>query len=199
MLNKKLLILSTTLLITTLYATPCENPEVAKNDLNEQFKYGCFCGKEYPLIEHPSHKNYKKLNEIQRQELIDEYQKIDPYDDIDKLCKEHDICYIQQAKEAKVCNEKFIKELDKVEDRFSKNSEQNITQQQCKNLAYDIRSVFNTIFAPADDEDTPFDFGMLLFNGAITASTKVVEESIDTINDDNISHYPKVNERCFAK
>ena len=65
---KKVFIIS--LYFTYVYANSCENPAVASDDLNTQFRYGCFCGKNYPTIEHPSKKAYKELNTTQRQELI---------------------------------------------------------------------------------------------------------------------------------
>jgi hypothetical protein len=186
------------LLFTYVHANPCEHPAVASDDLNAKFRYGCFCGENYPNIEHPSKKTYKELNTTQRQELIEEYQKIDAYDDIDEVCKEHDICYIYHGREAKVCNDKIYNQLNTIEEQFSKASDTNITNEQCKNLAFDIGSVFNTIFSPSDDEDTFFDFGMLVVNGAITASNKVLQESADTMSD-NAPRYPAINKKCLLK
>jgi len=193
---KKIVI--TFLCFTPLYANSCKNSAVASDDLNTQFRYGCFCGKNYPNIEHPSKKNYKDLNITQRQELITEYMKIDAYDDIDEVCKEHDICYIRHGREAKVCNDKIYTQLNNIEEMFKKVNDINVTTEQCKNLAFDIGSVFHTIFSPADDENTIFDFGMLIFNGAITASNKVVQESVDTISD-NPPRYPALNEKCLLE
>jgi len=193
-LYKKVLIFS--LLFTYLYAHSCENPAVASDDLNTKFRYGCFCGENYPNIEHPSKKTYKELNSTERQELIAEYKKIDAYDDIDEVCKEHDICYISHGREAKVCNDTIYNQLNTIEEQFDKASDINVTNEQCKNLAFDIGSVFHTIFSPSDDEDTMFDFGMLMVNGAITASNKVLQESADTISN-NASRYPLIHQKCL--
>ena len=182
-----------------LYATPCKNPAVASDNLNSKFRYGCFCGKNYPSIKHPSKKSYKELNTTQRKELIAEYQKIDAYDDIDKVCKEHDICYIIHGREANVCNDRIYSQLKTIEKIFDKANDNNVTNEQCKNLAFDIGSVFHTIFSPSDDENTIFDFGMLMFNGAITATNKVVQESADTLSDDNPPRYPALHEKCLLK
>ena len=186
------------LLFTHLYANSCDTPAVASDDLNAKFRYGCFCGENYPTIEHPSKKNYKDLTRTQRQELIEEYQKIDAYDDIDEVCKEHDICYIAHGRKANVCNDKIYTQLNTIEEQFYKASDDNVTNEQCKNLAFDIGSVFHTIFSPSDDENTVFDFGMLMVNGAITASNKVVQESADTISD-NAPRYPALDEKCFLE
>jgi len=184
------------LLFTHLYASSCENPAVASDDLNKKFRYGCFCGENYPNIEHPSKKGYKELNKTQRAELIEEYKKIDAYDDIDEVCKEHDICYIEHGREAKVCNDNIYTQLNIIEEQFDKESDNNLSNEQCKNLAFDIGSVFHTIFSPSDDEDTFFDFGMLMVNGAITATNKFVQESADTISD-NAPRYPALDEKCL--
>lgn len=181
---------------TYIYADSCPHPAVASDNINKKFRYGCFCGKNYPNIEHPSKKSYRELNKTQRKELIATYQKIDSYDDIDEVCKEHDICYIIHGKEAKVCNDKLYNQLTIIQNKFDAKSDDNITNKQCKNLAYDIASIFYTIFSPADDEDTLFDFGMLMFNGAVTAGNKILQESVDTINRDNKPRYPLSGERC---
>ena len=184
------------LLFTHLYANSCDTPAVASDDLNAKFRYGCFCGEHYPRIEHPSKKNYRDLNRTQRQELIEEYQKIDAYDDIDEVCKEHDICYLAYGREAKVCNDRIYNQLKTLEKKFDKASDNNLINKQCINLAFDISSVFNTIFSPSDDEDSLFDLGMLMFNGAVTASNKVLQESVDTIGH-HAPRYPAIHQKCL--
>jgi len=198
MFYKKLFTLILLLSYSYLYATPCENPAVALDDLNKKFRYGCFCGEHYPNIKHLSKKSYKDLNKTARKELILQYEKLDAYDDIDAICKEHDLCYIRYAKEANICNDKAYKRFNIIEEEFSKASENNISNEQCKNLAFDIGSIFHTIFLPADDEDTIFDFGMLMVNGAVTVTNKVLQESADTISD-NAPRYPLINNKCLLK
>ena len=193
MLYKKVLIF--TLFFTHLHSSPCSQPAVAYDKFSTHFRYGCFCGRDYPNIEHPSKKSYKELNSSQRQELIIQYQKIDPYDDIDKLCKEHDICYIKQGKEAKSCNTTIYSKLRIVETKFRDTSENNLSNTQCKNLAYDIGSVFHTIFSPADDENGVLDAGMLLMNGAITTINKIFQETVDVL--DSTPRYPKTKQKCL--
>jgi len=197
MLNKMILILSS-LLLTFSHALEaserhtCSDPAVASADLNRPFRYGCFCGEEYPNI---APKNYHDLNRSQRQLLIAKYRIISPYDDIDKLCQAHDICYIQEGRHAKSCDQKLYKDLNDLEAKFQ--AQATPTAQQCQNLVNDIGSVFNTIFAPSDDDDTPFDLGALMLNGAITASNKMLQESADTLSDANLSAYPPKGVKCL--
>jgi len=197
MLYKKIIFLSfSTLFFNQLQAIPCSNPAVASDNITQTFHYGCFCGKKFPNIKHSSNKNYKELNQQQTKELKKQYQKLDAFDDIDQICKEHDLCYIQEKKEAGVCNDKIYQQLYHLENKF-KQSTNNILNQQCQNLAYDIASVFHTIFAPADDEDGFIDYGMLFFNGALTVANKIVQKSSDAISPDKTPRYPLAHEKCF--
>ncbi len=183
----------------SLSATPCKNPAVASDDLSKKFRYGCFCGQNYPAIEHPSKKSYRKLNQAQREELILQYQKIDAYDDIDAICKEHDICYIRYGKEAKVCNNRAYKAFSSIAKKFDKVSKDDHSNEECRNLAYDMGSIFHTIFLPADDEDRVFDFGILMLNGAITVTNRMLEESVDRMRFRRYSRYPSKNRPCFLE
>ncbi len=182
----------------SITTTPCSSPATATEDLNQSFRYGCFCGENYPTIEHPSKKSYRDLNQTERKRLIQSYQQITPYDDIDRICQAHDICYVQEGRKSRSCNEKLSQDLLILEQKFNAQSEQNLSNEQCRNLAFDIASVFNTIFAPSDDDDTIFDLGMLMVNGAIISSNKILQASSDTLSDYNNSHYPKQGEKCLV-
>ena len=186
------------LLMVSLHATPCDNPAVADDNLSKKFRYGCFCGENYPDIQHKSKKSYKVLNDQERQELIEQYKSIDAYDDVDEACKVHDICFIEHGKQAKVCNDSIVKSLTDIKDKFSKEADDNVTNAQCRDLTFDISSVFHTVFSPADDEDTIFDFGMLMVNGAITASNKIGQEAADTLSD-NAPRYPAKGVKCLLE
>ena len=174
---------------------PCDYPAVATDDIGKKFRYGCFCGEDYPEIRHPSKKNYQDLNITQKQELIAQYHAIAPYDDIDRVCQEHDICFIIFGKKAKSCNDTIYNELNLLEDKFREKESNNNFYEQCSNLANDMGSVFHTIFAPSDDDNTLFDFGVLMFNGAITVFNKGFQESLDILTKEE-NRYPPANVKC---
>lgn len=197
MFYRKIIAIVTILLSTQLLASTCENPAVAEDSLGKKFRYGCFCGDNHPNIKHSSKKSYKKLNRDQRATLINQYKLIDAYDDIDAVCKEHDICYIYYGKEAQECNDEIVDALDRIEDIFDNRDD--LHSKQCKNLAYDISSVFNTIFSPSDDEDSMFEFGMLMMNGAMVATNKILQESMDSISDDEDYRYPLAHKKCLVE
>jgi len=128
-------ILSISLLSTLLYTKTCKNPAVANDDLNKKFRYGCFCGENYPNIKHHSNKSYKDLNLSEKEELIAKYLEIEPFDDIDRTCQMHDICYIKYGKKAKICDENIVSRLSELIDEFSIDADKNVTKAQCRNLA----------------------------------------------------------------
>ena len=176
---------------------PCDNPAVATDDLGKKFRYGCFCGEDYPNIQHPSKKSYRDLNLTEKQELIAQYNAIAPYDDIDKVCQEHDICFIIFGRKAESCNDTIYSELNLLEDKFRKKESKENHYEQCANLASDMGSVFHTIFAPSDDDDTLFDLGILMINGAVTAANKGFQESIDMLTQEE-ERYPPANVKCMV-
>jgi hypothetical protein len=178
-------------------AKACSQPITANEKVSKNFKYGCFCGKNYPKTYNTTSQDFRKLSQKQRKEIIESYFSLEPYDDIDAVCKQHDLCYLYQGKKAKICNNAIYDELHLLVDKF-KTAENTPKNKQCKNLSSDIASVFKTIFAPADDEDNLFEIGMLFFNTSITIANKTLEESIDTIIDQG-ERYPKKDQKCLTK
>ena len=193
----KLLLFITTLSLGYLHATTCANPAVADDNLTKKFRYGCFCGENYPEIQHPSKISYRGLDSKGRKELIELYREIEPYDDIDRACQEHDICFISHGRKAKECNEAIYTSLNEIEEKFKRHADNNLTNEQCKNLAFDIGSVFNTIFSPSDDDDSIFDFGMLMINSGITVANKGMQEMGDTLSDSD-PRYPPKGVKCLV-
>lgn len=132
-------------------ATLCNTPAIAKKNLKlkNDFRYGCFCGKNYPNIKNPSGKSYKRLNLLQREKLITQYYKIKPYDDIDTACMQHDICYLSQGTNAQTCNDALHEQLIEIKKAFryaSKEKRKKSKERRCKNLASDISASLKTIF-----------------------------------------------------
>ncbi|CAA6802676.1 MAG: Unknown protein [uncultured Sulfurovum sp.] len=173
----------------------CTFPVTANEEISENFKYGCFCGKNYPQMEdnNSSTKDFKKMNKSQRSKVIESYQAIEPYDDIDAICKEHDICYLTYGKRAKICNDTIYNELHTLADKFKKENKSR-NNKQCQHLSKDIASVFKTIFASADDEDSFIDYGKLMFTTSITIANKLFQESLDSMIAEK--RYPEKEHKC---
>ncbi|CAA6823617.1 MAG: Unknown protein [uncultured Sulfurovum sp.] len=184
-----------TMLENQLNAKDCASPITASETISEDFKYGCFCGKDYPILDNNESEDFRKLSKEKREKIIESYFLIKPYDDIDALCMQHDICYLYQGKKAKVCNRAIYDELRSVKNKF-KTDQKSTKNKECKHLANDISSIFKTIFASADDEDSIFELGALFFNTSLTISQKIMEESIDTVVTQD-ARYPDKGEKCL--
>lgn len=182
------------ILETQKKANLCSNPSVANEKLTDNFKYGCFCGKDYPELENNTTDDFRKLSKDERRDEMLHLYSIKPYDDIDALCQEHDICYLYYGKKAKVCNDTIYEKLYSLAKTFNE-SNQTLHNEQCYNLATDMASVFKTLFALSDDEDTIFDFGMALFNTGVTVTNKGMQESMDTMTDHD-ARYPQAHTQC---
>lgn len=178
-------------------AKDCSTPIVADEKVSKNFKYGCFCGKNYPKIYNTNTQDVRNLDKKQRVDIIKSYYTLKPYDDIDALCKQHDLCYLYQGKKAKVCNNAIYDELHILVDKF-KDVNQTVENKQCQNLSTDIASVFKTIFTSTDDGNNIFEIGMLFFNTSITIANKTLEESIDTVIDQGV-RYPEKDQKCLTK
>jgi len=172
----------------------CTFPLKASHKLTDNFKYGCFCGKEYPKLDSNKTDDFKKLTQNERQDEILKLYSIKPFDDIDKSCQQHDICYLYYGKKAKVCNDAIYDDLSELADLFKIN--QTLKDEQCSNLSTDMASVFKTFFAMADDEDSIFDFGMLMVNTGIIAGSKVMQESVDIMTKSE-ERYPRRGQQCL--
>jgi hypothetical protein len=170
-------------------ATVCDNPAVAQNNLRKKFQYGCFCGKDYPNIQHPSMKSYQNLEYQEKETLIASYYAIKPYDSIDETCMRHDICYISQGNEAQTCNDALYVELKKLKKAFkhvASKKRRHSKERRCKNLTSDMASAFKTIFTIGEDASLTR-IGLFTANTPITITIKLF----------NRSHYPKKSEQCL--
>jgi hypothetical protein len=178
-------------------ALPCSSPAQAKENFDDDFRYGCFCGKKYPPIEHASKKEYKKLNRKEREALIVQYYAIKPYDDIDKLCQAHDICYLYQGKEAQVCNDTFYSELKNIQKSFKKQEKDtNSKERRCRLLASDISTVFKTVFGMGEDITLPRAslFSMIT---PMHIAGKLMQKMAQQVN--SKEDYPFKDERCIVE
>lgn len=179
------------------HAKPCASPAVAQEKFGDGFRYGCFCGKGFPAIEHPSKKHYTKLNRTEAEALITQYYEVEPYDSIDEVCMQHDICYIYRGGPDESCNDAIYDELRNVEDAFFQvryEKKEHKKEDQCRALASDIGSVFKTVFVESSDNSL-FGFGFKMMTTPITVASKGVQKTARGMNSD--STYPLKGEKCL--
>ena len=176
-------------------AKECDTPAKTKEKFTNSFQYGCFCGKDYPLIRHASRKNYKDLNKTEREELIAQYYSIKPYDSIDESCMKHDICYIYRGREEQACNDAIYHNLKELKLIFkAKEERSNPTAKQCRLLSADMASFFRTIFSTGEDISL-LRYGMFAMTTPMTLGGKIIQKT-PLILDDN-DGYPPMGVKCL--
>ena len=177
-------------------ATVCSHPKVAKENFTPTFGYGCFCGKNYPNILHPSKKDYKDLNDKEREELIGQYNLIKPYDSIDALCKKHDICYIKRGEADQGCNDDIYHNLKELKSQFkAQERENNPTAKQCRILVSDMASFFRTIFGVGDNISI-LRSGVFAMTTPMTIMSKGLQKTTGILSDN--SNYPDEGIKCIV-
>lgn len=177
-------------------ATLCINPAEAEDRFDASFRYGCFCGKNYPNIQHPSQKPYYLLDYSQRDELIAQYYSIKPYDDIDEACMQHDICYIYQGRATEACNDAFYHKLQTLATHFNSRQKESPQARECQALALDIASVFRTVFGVGDDA-SKIRWGMFAMTTPFTIANKAMQKSSRKFSDG--AGYPKKGAKCLVR
>ena len=127
-------------------ATTCENPITPPvwGDPQE-WKYGCFCGKGHPAIPEEG-----KTEE----QLIADYYKTKPKDDVDRACQAHDVCWIEHDDGDGECNLDFKKRLAFLAQDFNYRF---FDFRNCDRLALAMFSAFSTIFVEENFKDPTLD------------------------------------------
>ncbi len=177
-------------------AKVCKNPAVAEEKFDKSFRYGCFCGENYPDIKDPSLKPFEYLTYSQRQKLIERYYEIRPYDTIDAACRQHDICYLYNGKEEQACNDAFYRRLREIYDAYEATPEgkkSGTKAWRCKMLASDLSAIFKTIFTAGDDISASR-FSIFAMITPFSIATKMVQKTALSVAER--SGYPLPFEKC---
>lgn len=178
------------------HAKECKSPAVAREQFGKNFRYGCFCGEDYPNIKDPSLKPPEYLTYSRRKALIARYYAIKPYDTIDAACQQHDICYIYNGTDSQACNDAFYRRMQEIRDAYEKREEgqkPGTKAWRCKILASDLGAVFKTLFTAGDDISASR-FGIFMMITPFTIANKIVQKSALSVSER--SGYPLPFERC---
>ncbi len=132
-------------------AAECANPAVARVKFSDDFKYGCFCGKGYPVVT-------SSATGESGATLITKYLAIRPVDSIDEACRDHDVCWLLRGTGDGMCNEEFWSRLDYIGRELKKNRPVDSPEWRCDILASDMASVFLSVFV-----DDKWDEGVAQF------------------------------------
>lgn len=177
-------------------ARECQNPAVAEEKFDKNFRYGCFCGERYPKIPLPVDKPADELTYTERKGLIARYYAIQPYDTIDAACQAHDICYIYNGEDSQACNDAFYLRLQQIYDAYDKTAEggkPGTKAWRCRMLASDLSAIFKTIFT-AGDGISASRFSIFAMITPFTIANKIVQKSALSFSER--SGYPLPHERC---
>jgi hypothetical protein len=108
---------------------------------------GCFCGLNFPNLPTSGNGSPASLSASEREAIIAEYYSIRPIDDIDSVCRDHDVCWILRGDGDGRCNDEFRERL-----RFVRWAMLNaafrqakLIYQRCSVLAGDMETAFLTI------------------------------------------------------
>jgi len=182
-------------------AVECANPAAAHLNLSSRFKYGCFCGSNHPKIESPERKPLTSLSSDEREMIIAKYLAIKPIDDIDTICRDHDICWILRGEGDGRCNDEFRSRLDYLGEamdmkRKDLNLDINSYVFKCRCLASDISTSFLTIFVAEHYENGGETVGSRIASG-IGMVTFLPLIAVFNLPSWAFSGYPEPNERCI--
>ncbi len=177
-------------------AKECKNPAVAEEKFDQRFRYGCFCGKNYPDIKDPSLKPPQYLTYSERKALIARYYAIKPYDTIDAACQQHDICYIYNGEDNQACNDAFYRRMQEIYNAYESTDagqKPGTRAWRCKILASDLSAIFRIIFAAGEDISASR-FSIFAMITPFSIATKIVQKSALSVSER--SGYPLPFERC---
>ena len=91
-------------------ARPCARPALATTTLGRDFRYGCFCGRDYPRIKIASGgwaKDYRSIPAKERRARVLDLYRIRPIDTVDLACRNHDICMLDSGSRSERCDRDF--------------------------------------------------------------------------------------------
>jgi hypothetical protein len=137
----------------------CRAPAVAR--VSKSFKYGCFCGNRHPnILFRPGMSDVE-----QRKFALEWLRSVKPHDQIDFLCKLHDMCFALNGFVAG-CNIKFRDALlayDRLLDgRYSNETAANWHNIRCGNLALAIAQAIGSSVVPGNTQGPVEVFGSVL-------------------------------------
>lgn len=173
-------------------AQPCADRAAGKLKLSADFKYGCFCGLGHPQIAVPP----EPMTDAQRDEVVAQYYRIEPWDDVDRACREHDVCWVLRGEGDGRCNEQLDERLRSLGKTF-KTSDTQSKGWRCHILSSDISLLFSTGFVPARYDNWGTQIGHEM--GAFIATVVLVPLTALLRPIVWVNHpYPLAEERCVA-
>ncbi|GEM_PF-4447013 len=175
-------------------STPCRRPAVASTTLSRDFRYGCFCGRDYPRIEIPSEgwaKDFRALPaKVRRDRVLDLYR-TRPIDTVDLACRNHDICMLDSGGRAERCDWDMNAHLAAIERHMfaeqMRHDDLDSVQYRCDLLVQVLRTGLAVDAEPS---------GVV---GDLHLGDPDVKDEIDPIFEVEGNELPRRGERCLLR
>jgi hypothetical protein len=171
----------------------CDAPFVAKYKIDPDFKYGRFCGKGHPRIKTDAGAQIDGPEN--RKARAAEYFQAEPIDDIDKTCRDHDVCWAMNPRNLTECNMRFERTMSKLHDQFNKQIgflDTDTPQWRCAVLANDM--AFGSVFMKESSTASGRKFGANLVK-FVSAPIIVTYAAMYTLMP-GFENYPRQGENC---
>lgn len=169
----------------------CRRPAVATTTLGRNFRYGCFCGRDYPRIAIPTGgwaKDYRALPaDVRRARVLDLYR-VRPIDTIDLACRNHDICMLHTGSRAERCDRDVRDHLAAIH-RFyfgeqMRHDDLDSTQYRCDLLVQILQTGLSVDAEPTGDV------------GDLHVDDPAVRAELEPVLSERGSELPRAGERC---
>lgn len=173
----------------------CSPPPRARHKIDRNFKYGRFCGANYPGLLPASGKDENSLTDQERLDVAKNYYRIRPVDDIDAVCREHDVCWLLNPANKLSCNDKYVKSMDRIRSDLEGQIgwfDVDTPQFRCSQLALDIS--FASTFMQSNSTDKASEIGVSLAK-LFTAPVTVLYAMVFVLSN-GFENYPRDIERC---
>jgi len=147
----------------------------------KEWKYGYYCGENYPPA---------PAKPMSREALVATYYQTEPYDDIDKACRDHDVCWIYFGDSDGQCNEQLYENIYYINKAFMYWD----GSPRCQSVTGDITAAFISIFVPDRYQNKAIEAGQKA--GKITSLLLLLPGAFIQMSLNHVNGYPSEGEKC---
>lgn len=175
-------------------AKPCRRPAKASPTLGRDFRYGCFCGRDYPRIPIASGgwaKDYRSIPARERRARVLDLYRVRPIDTVDLACRNHDICMLDSGSRSERCDRDFSDHLAAIH-RFlfseqMRHDDLDSWQYRCDLLVEVLQTGLDAWAEPGGEV------------GDLRLDDPDVKARLDPILHEEGSELPRAGERCLLR
>ena len=151
------------------------SPKITSIKAIKNWKYGCFCGEEHP--------GYVSINA---------YFSVKPKDDIDVICRDHDVCWSIHGEYNGHCNDELLNRINYLRHINLMKGQ----GEKCDNVLSAIDVIFRTPFVKSKYPNDPSKESKDKVNKISEMITTAAFEAALSLLSAKVNGYPKKNEFC---